>query len=71
MNAIVLTTSYRYIIHYQCVPHKAVAEVSKIAYYRSLVAVTDESQREPTDEPTSGWKQRTVVEVVVLIAVEI
>ena len=46
------------------------AEVSKIANYRRLVAVTHESQSEPTDEPTSVWRQGSVVEVVVAIAVE-
>ena len=54
---------------YQYVPHKAVAEVSKIANYRRLVAVNHGSQCEPTDGPTSGWRQRSVVEVsVVLVA---
>ena len=39
---------------YQYVPHKAVAEVSKIGNHRRLVAVSDGSQSEPTDGPTSG-----------------
>ena len=39
--------TYVYIqISYQYVPHKAVAEVSKIANYRRLVAVNDGSQSE-------------------------
>ena len=46
---------------YQYVPHKAVAEVSKIANYRRLVAVNHGSQSEPTDGPTSGWRPRSVV----------
>ena len=33
--------------------------------------MNDGSQSEPTDGPTSGWRQRSVVEVVVVIAVEI
>ena len=44
------------------------AEVSKLG--RRLVAVTDGSRSDPTDGPTSGWRQRGVVEVVVVIAVE-
>ena len=32
--------------------------------------MTDGSQTEPTDGPTSGSRQRSVVEVVVVIAVE-
>ena len=35
--------------NYQYVPHKAVAEVSKIANYRSLVAVNHGSQSKSTD----------------------
>ena len=38
--------------------------------YRRLVAVTNGSQSERTDGPTNGWRQRSVVEVVVVIAVE-
>ena len=57
-------------IHYQYVPHKTVAEVSKIGNLWRLVAVNDGSQGEPTDGPTSGWRQHSVVEVVVVIAVE-
>ena len=48
-------------------PHKAVAEVSKIAKYRRLVAVNHGSQSEATGGPTSGWGQRNVVEVAVVI----
>ena len=47
------------------------AEVSKIAnHYRRLVAVNHGSPREPTDGPTSGWRQRNVVEVVVVLVAE-
>ena len=47
-------------------------EVSKIGslYCRRLVAVNDGSQSEPIDGPTSGWRQRSVVEVVVVIEAE-
>ena len=48
---------------YQYAPHKAVAEFSKIANYRRLVAV---NQSETTAGPTSGWRLRSVVEVVVV-----
>ena len=51
------------------VSHKAVAEVSKIAIYRELVAVNHGSQSDSTDGPTNGWRQRTVVEVVVVLVV--
>ena len=51
----------------QVVPHKAAAEVSKIGnLYRRSVAVNDGSQSEPADGPTSGWRQCSVVEVVVV-----
>ena len=52
------------------VPHKAVAEVSKAANYRRLVAVNHGSQNEPTDGPTSGLRQRSVVEVADVIVAE-
>ena len=52
------------------IPHKAAAEVSKIAHHRRLVAVNQGSQREPTDGPRSGWKLRSVTEVAVAIVVE-
>ena len=55
---------------YQYVLHKAVAEVSKIANYRRLFAVNPGSQSEPTDRPTSGWRQRGVVEVAVVLVAE-
>ena len=48
---------------------KAVAEVSKIAKYRRLVAVNHGSQSESTDGPTSGWRLRNVVKVVVVLVV--
>ena len=41
------------------------AEVSKIANYRRLVAMNHGSQNEPTAGPTSGWRLRSVVEAVV------
>ena len=53
----------------QYVPHKAMAEVSKIANYSRLVAVNHGSQSEPTDGLTSGWRQRSVGVVVVVIVV--
>ena len=43
------------------------AEVSKIANYRKLVAMNDGTQSEPTDGSKSGWRQRSAVEVVVVI----
>ena len=55
---------------YQYVPHNVVAEVSKKANYRRLVAVNHESWSEPTDGPTSGWRQRSVVEVAVVFVAE-
>ena len=64
------TTSTWTSTNYQFVPHKTVAEVSKIANYRRLVAVTDGSPSEPTDGLSSGWWRRSVIEVVVVIAVE-
>ena len=45
------------------------AEVSKIANYRRLVAVNHASQSKPTDGAKSGWRQRSVVVVVVVIVV--
>ena len=48
--------------------HKAVAEVSKIARYRRLVAVKHGSQTKPTDGSKSGWRERSVVVVVIVIA---
>ena len=50
---------------HQYVPQKAVAEVSKIANYRRLVAVNHGSQSEPTDGLTSGWRQRSGDVIVV------
>ena len=44
---------------YQYVLHKAVAEVSKIASYRRLVAVNHGSQSKSTDGSKSGWRQRS------------
>ena len=44
------------------VPHTAVAEVSKIGNLEErLVAANDGWRSEPTDGPTSGWRQRSVV----------
>ena len=51
------------------VPHKAVAEVSKIANYRRLVAVNHRSQSKSTDGSKSVWKQRSVVVLVLVIVV--
>ena len=45
-------------------------EASKIANFRRLVAVNDGLQSEPTDGLTSGWRQRSVVEVVVAIVAD-
>ena len=53
----------------QYVPHKAVAEVSKIANYRRLVAVNHGSQSKSTDASKSGWRQRSVIVVVVVSVV--
>ena len=57
------------LISYQYVPHKAVAEVSKIANYRRLGAVNHASQSKSTDGSKSGWRQRSVVVVVLAIVV--
>ena len=54
---------------YQYVPHKAVAEVSKIANYRRLGAVNHASLSKSTDGSKSGWRQRSVIIVVVVIVV--
>ena len=51
------------------VPHEAAAEVSKKGNLRRLVAVNGGSQSETTDGPTSGWRPRRVIEVVVVIVV--
>ena len=45
-------------------------EVSKIANYRGLVAVNHGSQSEPTGGQTSGWRQRSVVKVAVVLVAE-
>ena len=50
------------------VPHKAVAEVSNIANYRRLVTANHGSQSKSTDESRSGWRQRSVVAVVIVVA---
>ena len=55
-------------VEYQYVPRKAVAEVSKIASYRRLVAVKHGSQSKSTDGSKSGWRQRSVVELVIVVA---
>ena len=49
-------------------PHKAVAKVSKIANYRSLVAVNHGAQSKSTNGSKSGWRQRSVVVVVIVVA---
>ena len=43
------------------------AEVSKIANYRRLVAVKHGSQSKSTDGSKSGWRQRSVVVAVVVV----
>ena len=46
------------------VPHKAVAEVSKMGkLYERLVVVNHGWQSDPTDESKNGWRQRSGVEV--------
>ena len=42
--------------------------MSKIAKYRRLVAVKDGSQSKSTDGSTSGWRQRSGVVVVIVVA---
>ena len=54
---------------YQYVPHKAVAEVSKNANFRRLVGVNHASQSKSTDGSKSGWRQRSVVAVVIVVAI--
>ena len=44
------------------------AEVSKIANYMSLVAVNHGSQRKSADGSRSGWRQRSVLVVVIVVA---
>ena len=62
------THTHTHTTHYvPVVPHKAVAEVSKRAKYRRLVAVTHGSQSKSTDGWKSGWRQRSVVVVVVVL----
>ena len=46
------------------------AEVSKIAKYRRLAAVNEGTQSEPTAGSKSGWRQRSLVEVVVVFVTE-
>ena len=55
----------------QYVPHKTVAEVSKIANYRRLVGVNHGSQSKSTDGSKSGWGQRSVVVVVTVVAMKL
>ena len=55
-------------ISYQYVPHKAAAEVSKIANYSTLTAVNHGSQSRSTDGSESGWRQGSVVVVVIVDA---
>ena len=47
---------------------KAVAEVSKIANYSRLVSVNHGSQSRSTDGSKSGWRQRRVGVVVIVVA---
>ena len=58
-----------YIYTHQYVPHKAVAEVSKIENDRKLVAVNHASQSKSIDGSKSGWRQRSVVVVVAVLVV--
>ena len=39
--------------------------------YRRFFAVNDEFQSQPSDGPTSGWRQRSVVDVVVVLVAEL
>ena len=52
------------------VPHKAAAEVSKVGLQGRFIAVNDGCQSEPTDGPTSGCWQRSVVEVVAVLVAD-
>ena len=55
---------------YQYVPHKALAEVSKIGnLWERFVVVSHGWQGKSTDGSKSGWRQRSVFVVVVFIAV--
>ena len=56
-------------VKYQYVPHKAVAESSKIARYRKVVAVKHGWKSKSTDGSKSGWRQRSVAVVVVVLVV--
>ena len=53
-------------IFYQYVPHKAVAQVSKIGnLHERFVVVSHGWQSKSSDGSKSGWRQRRVVVVVV------
>ena len=55
-------------VFYQYVPHKAVAEVSKIGRLQErFVVVSHGWQSKPTDGSKSGWRQRSGVVIVVEI----
>ena len=56
---------------YQYVQHKAVAEVSKLAHYRRLVAVNHASQSKSTDGSKHGWRQHSVVVFVIVISFDV
>ena len=78
MQTLTLSNKYKHAhahmyCFYQYVPHKAVAEVSKIANYRRLVAVKHGSHSKSTAGSKSGWRQRSVVIVVVasVVGVEV
>ena len=64
--------THLYLILYQYVPHKAVAEVSRQETYRRgmerLVPVNDGWQSQPTDGSKSGWTECSVGVVVVVVA---
>ena len=51
------------------VPHKAVAEVSKIGNLKEVVS--HGWQGDPTDGSKSGWRQRSLVVVVVVAVVAV
>ena len=55
------------------VPYKATAEISKIGilYNRRLIVDNDGSQNESNDGATSGWNQRSIVEIVGAIIIKI
>ena len=53
------------------VPRKEVVEISKIANYRRLVPVNYGSESKSIDGSTSGWRQRRVVVVAIVVALSL